>query len=211
MGDRLQGKVAVITGGTSGIGYRTVEIFVEQGARVLIAARSEDVGQALADRLGDDACFVRTDVTREDDVRAMIDAAVARWGRIDCLFNNASGGIPPPVRSRDLSYADFSAAMDLQIGSVFLGMKYAAPVMKRQGGGSIINNASLAGMGVGYGPTLYSAGKAAVINLTRCTAIELADVRRAGELHLARRHPHAHLHRAGARATARPMRRPNAP
>ena len=174
MGDRLQGKVAVITGGTSGIGYRTVEIFVEQGARVLIAARSEDVGQALADRLGDDACFVRTDVTREDDVRAMIDAAVARWGRIDCLFNNASGGTAAgPIE--DLSYADFSAAMDLQIGSVFLGMKYVAPVMKRQGGGSIINNASIAGMGVGYGPTLYSAGKAAVIHLTRCTAIELAE------------------------------------
>ena len=174
MGDRLQGKVAVITGGTSGIGYRTVEIFVEQGARVLIAARSEDVGQALADRLGDDACFVRTDVTREDDVRAMIDAAVARWGRIDCLFNNASGGTAAgPIE--DLSYADFSAAMDLQIGSVFLGMKYAAPVMKRQGGGSIINNASIAGMGVGYGPTLYSAGKAAVLQLTRCTAIELAE------------------------------------
>ena len=70
MGDRLEGKVVIITGGTSGIGYRTVEIFVEQGARVLIAARSEDVGQALAERLGDSAFFIRTDVTQEDDIKA---------------------------------------------------------------------------------------------------------------------------------------------
>ena len=173
MGDRLEGKVAIITGGTSGIGYRTVEIFVEQGARVLIAARSEDVGQALADRLGDSALFVRTDVTQEDDIRAMIDAA-KRWGQIDCLFNNASAGTAVgPID--ELAYTDFLAAMELQIGSVFLGTKYVAPLMKKQRSGSIINCASIAGMGVGYGPTLYSIGKAAVINLTKCAAIELAE------------------------------------
>jgi len=126
MGDRLEGKVAIITGGTSGIGYRTVEIFVEQGARVLIAARSEDVGQTLADRLGDSAFFVRTDVTQEDDIRAMIDAAMKRWGQIDCLFNNASGGTAfGPID--ELAYTDFLAAMELQIGSVFLGTKYVTP------------------------------------------------------------------------------------
>ena len=174
MGDRLEGKVAIITGGTSGIGERTVEIFVEQGARVLIAARSEDVGQTLADRLGDDAFFLRTDVTQEDDIKAMIDAAVERWGRIDCLFNNASGGTAAgPID--ELSYSDFLAAMELQIGSVFLGTKYVAPQMKKQRSGSIINNASIAGMGVGYGGTLYGTGKAAVIHLTRCTATELAE------------------------------------
>ena len=174
MGDRLEGKVAIITGGTSGIGYRTAEIFVAQGARVLIAARSEDVGQALADRLGDSAFFVRTDVTQEDDIRAMIDAAMKRWGQIDCLFNNASGGTAAgPID--ELSYTDFSVAMELQIGSVFLGTKYVTPVMKKQGSGSIINTASIAGIGVGYGPTLYSVGKAAVIHLTKCAAIELAE------------------------------------
>lgn len=174
MGDRLEGKVVIITGGTSGIGYRTVEIFVEQGARVLIAARSEDVGQVLAERLGDSAFFIRTDVTQEDDIKAMIDAAMKRWGQIDCLFNNASGGTASsPID--ELSYTDFLAAMELQIGSVFLGTKYVTPLMKKQRSGSIINCASIAGISVGCGPTLYSMGKAAVISLTKSTAIELAE------------------------------------
>ena len=174
MSGRLDGKVAIVTGGTSGIGYRTVELFVEHGARVLIAARSTDRGQALSDALGDSAIFARTDVTQEDDVRAMVDAAVERWGRIDCLFNNASGGTAKGTID-ELSFEDFRSGMDLQIGSVFLGMKYVAPIMKAQRRGSIINNASVAGFGVGYGPTLYSTGKAGVIHLTRCIAIELAD------------------------------------
>ena len=174
MSGRLEGNVAIITGATSGIGYTTAEIFVEQGARVLLAARREDRGKALAERLGDAAHFVRTDVTQEDDVRAMIDAAIDRWGRVDCLFNNASSGSPgDPVDQ--LSFAQFQTAMALQAGSVFLGIKYAVPVMKRRGGGSIINNASIAGIGVGYGPMLYSAGKAAVIHMTRCLAIELGE------------------------------------
>ncbi len=174
MSGRLQGKVAIVTGATSGIGYRTAEMFVEQGARVLLAARREDKGEALADRLGDAALFVKTDVTQEDDVEAMIDAAVDRWGRVDCLFNNASSGSPgDPVDQ--LSYADFQTAMELQAGSVFLGIKHVVPVMKRQGGGTIINNASIAGVGVGYGSMLYSAGKAAVIHMTRCLAIELGE------------------------------------
>ncbi len=174
MSGRLQGKVAIVTGATSGIGYWTAEMFVEQGARVLLAARREDKGEALADRLGDAALFVKTDVTQEDDVEAMIDAAVDRWGRVDCLFNNASSGSPgDPVDQ--LSYADFRTAMELQAGSVFLGIKHVVPVMKRQGGGTIINNASIAGVGVGYGSMLYSAGKAAVIHMTRCLAIELGE------------------------------------
>ncbi len=174
MSGRLQGKVAIVTDATSGIGYWTAEMFVEQGARVLLAARREDKGEALADRLGDAALFVKTDVTQEDDVEAMIDAAVDRWGRVDCLFNNASSGSPgDPVDQ--LSYADFRTAMELQAGSVFLGIKHVVPVMKRQGGGTIINNASIAGVGVGYGSMLYSAGKAAVIHMTRCLAIELGE------------------------------------
>ena len=174
MSGRLQGKVAIVTGATSGIGYWTAEMFVEQGARVLLAARREDKGEALADRLGDAALFVKTDVTQEDDVEAMIDAAVDRWGRVDCLFNNASSGSPgDPVDQ--LSYADFRTAMELQAGSVFRGIKHVVPVMKRQGGGTIINNASIAGVGVGYGSMLYSAGKAAVIHMTRCLAIELGE------------------------------------
>ena len=137
MSERLAGKVAIITGGTSGIGYRTVELFVEQGARVVIAARRAEIGQALAERLGEAALFVSTDVTREEEVAAMVDAAVQRWGRVDCLFNNASAGTPDePVD--ELSYATFKAALELQIGSVFLGIKHVVPIMQQQGGGNII-------------------------------------------------------------------------
>ena len=176
MSGRLEGKVAIITGATSGIGRRTAEMFVEQGARVLIAARREEVGQALAERLAASACFVRTDVTREEDIQAMVAAAVQRWGRVDCLFNNASAGTTDaPVD--DMPYADFKAALELQIGSVFLGIKHVVPVMKRQGGGAIINNASIAGLSVGYGSMTYSTGKAGVIHMTRCLAIALGEHR----------------------------------
>jgi NAD(P)-dependent dehydrogenase (short-subunit alcohol dehydrogenase family) len=174
MTGRLNNHVAIITGATSGIGYRTAEMFVEQGAKVLLSARREDKGNELAERLGDNAHFVRADVTQEADVEAMVAAAVDRWGRVDSLFNNASSGSPGnPVD--ELSFHDFQTAMDLQAGSVFLGIKHIVPVMKKQGGGSIINNASIAGVGVGYGSMLYSAGKAAVIHMTRCLAIELGE------------------------------------
>lgn len=174
MTGRLDDHIAIITGATSGIGLRTAELFVEQGAKVMLAARREDKGNALAERLGDAAHFIKTDVTSEDDIRALVAATVDRWGRVDSLFNNASSGSPGnPVD--ELTFEQFQTAMDLQIGSVFLGIKHVVPVMKSQGGGSIINNASIAGVGVGYGSMLYSAGKAAVIHMTRCLAIELGE------------------------------------
>jgi NAD(P)-dependent dehydrogenase (short-subunit alcohol dehydrogenase family) len=173
MGKRLEDKVAVITGGTSGIGERTAEIFVEQGASVVIAGRSSEKGDALSHRLGEHAIFARTDVTRESDVENMINLSVKRFGRIDCLFNNA--GAPGPIGAiEEIALADVNAAISLLFGAVFLGMKYVAPIMKEQGGGCIINNASIAGIRVGFGPTIYSAAKAAVIQLTKCAAMELA-------------------------------------
>ena len=173
MGKRLENKIAVITGGTSGIGERTAEIFVEQGASVVIAGRSSEKGNEITDRLGDHAVFIRTDVTQESDVKNMIKNSVERFGRIDCLFNNA--GAPGPIGPiEEITLTDVNAAISLLFGSVFLGMKYVAPVMKRQGSGSIINNASVAGIRVGFGPTIYSAAKAAVIRLTKCVAMELA-------------------------------------
>jgi NAD(P)-dependent dehydrogenase (short-subunit alcohol dehydrogenase family) len=173
MEKRLEDKIAVITGSTSGIGERTAEIFVEQGAFVVIAGRSSEKGEAIAQRLGEHAVFIRTDVTQESDVKNMINLSVERFGRIDCLFNNA--GAPGPIGAiEEIDLADVYAAMSLLFGAVFLGMKYVAPVMKKQGGGSIINNASVAGIRVGFGPTIYSAAKAAVIQLTKCVAMELA-------------------------------------
>jgi len=173
MGKRLENKVAVITGGTSGIGERTAEMFVEQGAFVVISGRSSEKGDAIADRLGDRAIFIRADVTQKSDVNNMIKLSVERFGRIDCLFNNA--GAPGPIGGiEEITLADVNAALSLLFGAVFLGMKYVAPVMKKQGSGSIINNASVAGIRVGFGPTIYSAAKAAVIQLTKCVAMELA-------------------------------------
>ncbi len=173
MGKRLEDKVAIITGGTSGIGERTAEIFVEQGACVVIAGRSSEKGESLAHRLGERALFIGTDVAQESDVKNMIHVSAERFGRIDCLFNNA-GSTGPIGAIEEIALADVYSAISVLFGGVFLGMKYVAPVMKKQGSGSIINNASIAGLRVGFGPTIYSAAKAAVIQLSKCVAMELA-------------------------------------
>ena len=171
---RLDGKVAAITGGASGIGAGTVERFVDEGARVLIADLDEDKGGALADRLGEAAAFLRTDVSREEDVAAMIAEATDRWGRLDCLYNNAGfGGALGPISTTTVD--DYDLTMDVLLKSVFLGMKHAAPVMTEQGSGSIISTASVAGIRVGYAPHLYSVAKCAVIHLTKSVALELGE------------------------------------
>ena len=171
---RLEGKVAVITGATRGVGYSTAELFVEHGAQVLITGRTVEPGEALAEKLGGNAVFLRNDATREDDVKAMINTAIERFGRIDVLFNNAGGGVTND-HVEDLSLEDFEGGMSYLLTSAFLGMKYAIPVMKRQGGGSIINNASIAGLRTGFASTLYSTAKAALIHMGKCTAMEVAE------------------------------------
>jgi len=175
MAGRLQGKVTIVTGGTSGIGRRTVEVFAQEGASVLIAARREKEGRAIADALGDRVDFLKTNVSREADVKAMIDYALSRFGRLDCLFNNA--GCPAPVGGiESIPLEGYEAAMAVLLGGVLLGMKHAAPVMKAQGSGSIINNGSVAGLRAGYSSSLiYAAAKAAVIHLTKCVAMELGE------------------------------------
>jgi NAD(P)-dependent dehydrogenase (short-subunit alcohol dehydrogenase family) len=175
MAGRLAGKVAIVTGGTSGIGRRTVEVFAQEGASVLVAARREKEGNRLADSLGEKVRFLKTDVSREDDVKAMIATAVNTFGRLDCLFNNA--GCPAPVGSIEtIDFDHYQAALSVLLGGVMLGMKHAAPVMRRQGSGSIINNGSVAGVLAGYSSSvIYSAAKAAVIHLTKCVAMELGE------------------------------------
>src|SRR6201996_5325225 len=172
---RLDGKVAVITGATSGIGLRTAEVFIAEGANVVIAGRRAAEGEALAARLGPACIFRQTDVTVEEQMQALIGEAVERFGRIDCLFNNA-GGPAQTGGIEGLEVDRFDAAMATLLRSVMLGMKHAAPHMRGQGSGSIINNGSIAGRLAGFSSSLvYGAAKAAVIHLTKCVAMELGE------------------------------------
>jgi NAD(P)-dependent dehydrogenase (short-subunit alcohol dehydrogenase family) len=172
MAGRLEGKVAVITGGTSGIGEATVELFAEEGAKIVFTGRNADKGQAIAARVGGDVRFVQGDVTRESDIKAVIDAAVSAHGRLDCLFNNAGG--PTPGSMETVTGDEFHYAMDLLVGSVLFGIKHAAPVMKAQKSGAIINNASVAALRTDLGEYLYGPAKAAVRHLTKVAGMELA-------------------------------------
>jgi NAD(P)-dependent dehydrogenase (short-subunit alcohol dehydrogenase family) len=172
---RLNGKVAVITGATSGIGLRTAEVFVAEGAKIVIAGRRAAEGEALAERLGAACIFRQTDVTIEQQMRSLITLAVDQFGRIDCLFNNAGGPAQTGGIER-LEVDRFDAAMATLVRSVMLGMKHAAPHMRRQGSGSIINNGSIAGRLAGFSSSVvYGAAKAAVIHLTKCVAMELGE------------------------------------
>ena len=172
---RLNGKVAVITGATSGIGLRTAEVFVAEGAKIVVAGRRAPEGEALAAKLGPNCIFRQTDVTVEDQMQALIGQAVEKFGRIDCLFNNA-GGPAQTGGIEGLDVARFDAAMATLLRSVMLGMKHAAPHMRHQGSGSIINNGSIAGRLAGFSSSVvYGAAKAAVIHLTKCVAMELGE------------------------------------
>jgi NAD(P)-dependent dehydrogenase (short-subunit alcohol dehydrogenase family) len=172
---RLDGKVAIITGATSGIGLRSAEIFVAEGAKVVIAGRRAPEGEALAAKLGSACSFLQTDVTDEAQMAALVAHTLTTFGRIDCLFNNAGG----PAQTGGIEGLDvdkFDAAMATLLRSVMLGMKHVAPHMKKQRSGSIINNGSIAGRLAGFSSSVvYGAAKAAVIHLTKCVAMELGE------------------------------------
>jgi NAD(P)-dependent dehydrogenase (short-subunit alcohol dehydrogenase family) len=172
MSARLENRIAIITGATSGIGEATARRFAEEGATLMLAARSVDKGEALAAELGDNVAFMRTDVSHEDEMAALVDATMERFGRLDCLFNNAGAGERSTAETID--EASFDHTMRLLAGSVAFGIKHAARVMKENGGGSIINNASIAGHRLGQGGYLYSGAKAAVAHFTRIASVELA-------------------------------------
>ncbi len=178
MTDRLAGKVAVITGGSSGIGKATVLRFLDEGARVVVGDLNEASNETLINEVADHDRLrvLRTDVSDEDQVAALVAAAVDAFGRLDVMFNNAGiGGAFGPLVETDVEHWDRTFAVLTR--SVFLGMKHAARVMIPQGGGSIVNTASIAGRGGGAGPLAYSGAKAAVINITLNAAVELAPHR----------------------------------
>ena len=169
---RLDNQVAVITGGASGIGKASVKLFVKEGARVVIADILDDHGQSLAEEMGENAVFLHTDVSQEDQIKASVDLAMEKFGRLDCMFNNA--GIPGAGGSIDeIPSMGFDITVAVLFRSVFYGMKHAALVMKELGSGSIINTASIAGYRTGFAGHFYSGCKAAVIHMTRSVAIEL--------------------------------------
>jgi NAD(P)-dependent dehydrogenase (short-subunit alcohol dehydrogenase family) len=169
---RLKGKVAVITGGASGIGAASVERFIAEGSRVVIGDIQKERGEAFAARFGSAATFVLCNVTREDDVAALVDHAVKHFGQLDIMFNNA--GIIGAVGPIDTTPADeWKASIDILLTGVVYGMKHAARVMKPRQSGSIISMASTAGLTGGLGPHAYCAAKHAVVGITKNVAAEL--------------------------------------
>ena len=179
MTGQLESKVAIVTGGASGMGLATVRRFLEEGASVVVGDLNSDNGRQLLEELSADGYdekvrFTVTDVSVEDDVAAMTELALDAFGRLDIVFNNAGiGGAFGPIT--ELEVDDWDTTFHVLVRSVFLGTKHAAKVLIEQGqGGSIINTASIAGMGGGAGPQAYSAAKAAVVSLSKTTAVELA-------------------------------------
>jgi NAD(P)-dependent dehydrogenase (short-subunit alcohol dehydrogenase family) len=173
MGDDLAGKVAIITGGASGIGLATLEGFVASGAKVVVADIDEVAGQRVVAGLGGNVSFKPTDVSDAEQVQSLVDHTVEQFGGLDVLFNNAGvAGSMTRFLHDDLS--DFNRVMNVNLLGVMLGSQRAARYMKENGGGSIINCASIAGIAAGAGLIPYRAAKAAVIHLSRSMAIELA-------------------------------------
>jgi NAD(P)-dependent dehydrogenase (short-subunit alcohol dehydrogenase family) len=170
--DRLKGRVAVITGGCSGIGLGTVRRFVAEGAKVMVGDISDEAGRKLAAEYDGEVAYRHCDVMVESDIEALMAAAVETFGGLDILFNNAGAGGAGNSIS-DMTGDAWDLSCNLLLRSVALGIRYAVPHMKARGKGSIINTASIAGVQAGAGPIAYSVAKAGVIHLTRLAAAEL--------------------------------------
>ncbi|MCM3921874.1 SDR family oxidoreductase [Frankia sp. AiPs1] len=169
----LAGRVAVITGGTSGIGARTAAVFVAAGASVVIGGRRKDAGEAAVAELGDRARFTPADVRVESDVEALMATAVDEFGRLDVLVNNAGQGVSTPLPLPEADLAAFLDTLAVHAGGMFLGIKHAARIMIPRGSGSIINMSSIGAHRAGWSDISYSTAKAGVLQLTRSAAVEL--------------------------------------
>lgn len=176
---RFAGKVAVVTGAASGIGKAAVLKLASEGAHVFAADIDEAGGQALAAASNGRIDFIRCDVTQPPDIEALMNAAAAKGGGIDIVFNNAgAGGDRAPID--EITPEGWDRTMDLLLKSVAMGIRYAAPHMKgrpstKSGGASIVNTASVAALGAGYSPTAYAVAKAGVLHLTKVAATDLAQ------------------------------------
>ncbi len=175
MANELAGKVAIVTGGASGIGRATVELFVAEGAKVVFADINQEQGDALAAQLGEAAVFRRVDVSSEAEVRALVDFAVAHFGGLHIMFNNAgiSGAQYPRFLQDDLK--DFQKVIGVNLFGTLVGCQAAARHMAAHGGGVILNNASIAGVLPGQALVSYRMSKAAVVMLSKSLAIDFAE------------------------------------
>jgi NAD(P)-dependent dehydrogenase (short-subunit alcohol dehydrogenase family) len=176
MDKRFTGKVALITGGTSGIGRATAIAFAEQGANVVIASRREAEGAeslTLVQKAGGTGLFVRTDVNNESEIEAMVAKTRERFGRLDFAFNNA--GVGGLGRATMTATGDiYDQIMDINVRGVFFSMKHQIPAILQSGGGAIVNNASVLALRPSANSPIYSASKAAVVGLTKSAALEFA-------------------------------------
>jgi NAD(P)-dependent dehydrogenase (short-subunit alcohol dehydrogenase family) len=175
MTDELSKKVAVVTGGAGGLGRATVEKFLEEGARVVIADVNQELGESLAADCGPDACFRQTDVADPSQVEQLVAFAVERFGGLHIMVNNAgvAGAMRDSILDEDL--ADFHRIMSVNLLGIMAGTQQAARHMAANGGGSIVNISSIGGIQGGPGVLMYRASKAAVIHFTTCVAIDLAE------------------------------------
>jgi NAD(P)-dependent dehydrogenase (short-subunit alcohol dehydrogenase family) len=177
MAAELEGKVALVTGGTSGIGRETAVLFARAGAKVVVAGRREPEGQETVELIhaaGGDGFFVKTDVSKTSEVDALVEKAVKEFGRLDVAFNNAGveGAYAPIVRQ---SEEDFDRTININLKGVWLCLKYEIRQMLKQGsGGAIVNMASVLGLVGSAGTSAYSASKHGVIGLTQTAALENA-------------------------------------
>lgn len=169
----LNDKVAIITGAASGLGLATAELFVQHGARVVIADINEVQGVAVAESLGDAAAFKRTDISKPDQIQSLVDFAVEHFGGLHVMYNNAgiSGAVHQSFLTDDLS--DFEQVISVNLFGTMLGCQIAARHMVNNGGGSIINTSSLAALKPGLPLISYRAAKAGVMKVTECIAREL--------------------------------------
>ena len=174
----LKDKVAIITGGGSGVGRETAKLFAKEGAKVVIGEILEDRGDEtvrIVQDLGGEILFVKTDVTRETDVRNLVQSAIETYGTLDIMYNNVGVASPrPPKPTWEYTDADWNRLLDINLWGIIYGCKHAIPVMLEKGAGVILNTGSIAGM-VAWGGVPYGATKAAVIHLTKGLASELAD------------------------------------